>query len=72
MRRAIAFAWLGVVASLFATSTPAAACDPNRPPFCQTPCSIAQTAYTTAYRASGGYYGPLPSWYELDLGRCGS
>lgn len=72
MRRVLAFAGLGITASLFATSTPASACDPNRPPYCQTPCSIAQNAYYQAYRATGGYYGPLPSWYGLDLGVCGS
>lgn len=70
MRRITAFAGLAVAALLFTPSTPASACDPNRPPFCQTPCSITKTAYTRAYYATGGYEGPLPSWYELDLMSC--
>ena len=72
MRRVIAFAGLGIVASLFAHATPAAACDPNRPPWCQNACTIVPPLYQNAYHRTGGAAGPLPSWYELDLGRCGS
>lgn len=71
-RRLVAVAGLGIVGSLFAHATPAAACDPNRPPWCENVCTIVPDAYYVAYRATGGYEGPLPSWYELDLGVCGS
>jgi hypothetical protein len=70
MRRTLAFAGLGIVASLFAHATPASACDPNRPPFCQTPCSVTKQTYIKAWYATGGASGPLPSWYELDLMSC--
>lgn len=72
MRRAIAVAGLSVVGALFAHSTPAMACDPNRPPWCENACTIVPDLYQAAYRAAGGYEGPLPSWYQLNLGVCGS
>lgn len=72
MRRVAALAAvLGSGAVLFASAGPAAACDPNRPPFCQTPCTLTRDAYRLVFNASGGYNGPLPSWYELGLMDCG-
>jgi hypothetical protein len=71
MRRTLAIAGLAVGAALFAAPAPASACDPNRPPFCQTPCTITRDLYNFVYRTSGGYEGPLPSWYELGLMQCG-
>jgi hypothetical protein len=70
-RRLVAVAGLAVIGALFPLSTPASACDPNRPPFCQTPCTITRDVYRFAYYTSGGSEGPLPSWYELDLMDCG-
>ena len=70
-RKAFAIAGLGIVAALFPMSGTASACDPNKPPFCQTPCTLVRDAYRAAFYASGGYNGPLPSWYELDLMDCG-
>lgn len=69
-RRLVAVAGLSVVGALFPLSTPAAACDPNRPPWCENVCTITRDAYRLAYWASGGSEGPLPSWYELDLMSC--
>lgn len=71
MRKVFAIAGLGVVASLFPLSGSASACDPQKPPFCQTPCTLTRTAYKAAYYATGGPEGPLPSWYELGLMECG-
>ena len=71
-RRLIAVVGLAVVGGLFSFTQPASACDPNRPPWCENTCTITPDLYRVVYNASGGYYGPLPSWYELDLGVCGS
>lgn len=72
MRRTLIAVGLGIVATLFAAPNPAAACDPNRPPWCENVCTIVPDVYYVAYRATGGYEGPLPHWYELNLGVCGS
>lgn len=73
MRRIVALtAAAGAALAFVPLSTPASACDPNRPPWCETPCTLARSAYYIPYSATGGYYGPMPSWYELDLGVCGS
>ena len=70
MRRTLAFAALAVAAAApLLPVAPAAACDPYRPPWCQNACTIGQSAYTTARNAAGGRG---PSWYNLDLGVCGT
>lgn len=71
MRRVIALAGLSVVAALFATPGTASACDPYRPPWCETPCTIARDAYYLGYYGTGGYDGPLPSWREAGGPDCG-
>lgn len=38
MRRTLALAGLAVVATLVAAPAPASACDPQRFPYCETPC----------------------------------
>lgn len=74
MRRVIALAGVAGVALGIAplATTPASACDPNKPPYCQTPCDGVRAQWYRVYQAGGGYGGPVPSWYSLDLGVCGS
>lgn len=71
MRRIVALAAIAGSALAFVPlSTPASACDPNRPPYCQSVCTIAPPAYYKVYQATGGYDGPLPRWSELGLPVC--
>lgn len=69
MRRTLMLATLAVaaVAPMLPTA-PASACDPNRPPWCQNACTIAQSAYTGVRNTVGRG----PTWYNLDLGVCGT
>lgn len=67
MRRTLALA--AVACGLAATLLPvsgASACDPNKPPFCNTPCSLAKQYYTVVHNAAGRG----PAWSNLDLGVC--
>ncbi|HEX8003525.1 MAG TPA: hypothetical protein VF519_12595 [Mycobacteriales bacterium] len=68
MRRTLALAALAVAAAAPLLATPASACDPYRPPWCQNACTIGQSAYTSVRNAAG--VGPY--WYNLDLGVCGT
>lgn len=68
MRRTLVFAALAVAAAAPLLSTPASACDPYRPPWCQNACTIARSGYTTVHDTVGRG----PSWYNLDLGVCGT
>jgi hypothetical protein len=68
MRRSLALAALAVASAAPLLSTPASACDPNRPPWCQTPCSIAESTYSGARNTVGRG----PYWYDLNLGVCGT
>jgi hypothetical protein len=65
MRRLIAFAGLSVTASLFAHATPAAACDPQQPPWCQNACTIVPPAYYRVWYDTGGPNSPLPPFWEI-------
>lgn len=70
MRRLLALAAMGVAAASIALpSTPASACDPNRPPYCMTACGVVVQEYQAVRNYTGGR---LPYWYSLDLGVCGS
>lgn len=69
MRRTLMLAALAVAAAApLLPVAPASACDPNRPPWCETPCSIAQDAYNTVRNTVDRG----PYWYNLDLGVCGT
>jgi hypothetical protein len=69
MRRTLALAATGLaVAAAVLPVTTASACDPTKPPWCNTPCSIAQDAYTFARNTAG----VGPAWSNLDLGVCGT
>lgn len=71
MRRTLLLATLAVAAAApVLPAAPASACDPNRPVVgCHTACSYAQYQYSNARRLAG-YRGP--SWYDLNLGVCGT
>jgi len=69
MRRILGFAVLAVAAAApLLPSAPAAACDPNRPPWCETPCSIAHEFYGNMRNTIDRG----PYWYDLNLGVCGT
>lgn len=68
MRRTLGLAALAVAAAAPLLSTPASACDPNRPPWCQNACTIAQSGYTSVRNTVGRG----PTWSNLDLGVCGT
>jgi hypothetical protein len=69
VRRALALAAAGLgIAAAVLPVTVASACDPRTPPWCNTPCSIAEDVYTAARNTAG----VGPTWYNLDLGVCGT
>jgi hypothetical protein len=71
MRRIVALAGAAGLAlgiAPFAT-TPASACEPQKPPYCQTTCDGVRADYYRVNQTAGR---PLPAWYDLDLEVCGS
>lgn len=69
MRRTLGFAALTIAAAApLLPVAPASACDPYRPPWCQNACTISQATYNTVRNTAGRG----PSWYNLDLGVCGT
>lgn len=66
-RRTFALAGLGIVAALLAPASPASACDPNRFPYCMTPCRAAVHHYDEL-RASSSL--ELPAVPHTGLAGC--
>ncbi|HVF04063.1 MAG TPA: hypothetical protein VNA20_04420 [Frankiaceae bacterium] len=67
MRRLIAIAGLSVAGGLFLTPTTASACDPNRPPYCMTVCSVSEDVYRTVWYQAYRQDILLPHWSELPV-----
>lgn len=72
MRRLVAVAGLGVLASLVGHATPAAACDPNRFPNCQTYCGAIASRYewVRSNVESDIRPQPLPEWPATGVAGC--
>lgn len=69
MRRILGFAVLAVAAAApLLPTAPASACEPKPVVGCPTPCSLAQSTYTTVRNAA--QRGPY--WSDLNLGTCGT